>query len=135
VRERELNSIHQSLCYIRTYIITKVIIKAGVYATQGRRGATTGYTPVWCAILQGLQNFRDITTVKLGDGSFTSFWLDLWLDDCTLAERFPALFSHSLRKNISVAEAISSGDPHSITCAIASPLSLPPPSFPFYSTR
>ena len=45
-------------------------------------------------------------------GSHTSFWFDRWIDDCVLANRFPALFSHSTRVNISVAHAISSGDFH-----------------------
>jgi hypothetical protein len=50
--------------------------------------------------LQGLQNFRDITAVQVGNGHLTAFWLDLWCGDYTLAERFPALFSHSQRINI-----------------------------------
>ena len=69
-------------------------------------------TPTWTAILQGLDNFREITAVIPGDGSHTSFWFDRWIDDCVLANRFPALFSHSTRVNISVAHAISSGDFH-----------------------
>ena len=64
-------------------------------------------TPVWSALVSGLQSFRDTTFVTVGSGNSTSFWLDLWLDDITLADRFPALFSHSRRKNASVARVLS----------------------------
>ena len=60
-------------------------------------------TPVWSALVSGLQGFRDTTSITVGCGTSTSFWLDLWLDDTTLVDCFPALFSHSRRKNASVA--------------------------------
>ena len=69
-------------------------------------------TPTWSSILLGLPAFRDATAVSIGDGASTSFWLDLWLDDIPLASRFPALFSHSRRCNISVAKALSDSSLH-----------------------
>jgi len=54
-------------------------------------------TPVWSGIVDGLQDFRSMTAVSIGNGCRTSFWLDLWLGDQTLAQRFPALYSHSRR--------------------------------------
>lgn len=39
-----------------------------------------------------------------GDGESTSFWKDCWLRDAPFADMFPAIFSHAVRKNISVAD-------------------------------
>ncbi|PNT63488.1 hypothetical protein BRADI_4g16617v3 [Brachypodium distachyon] len=54
----------------------------------------------------GLDLFRRLTKVSIGNGRSTFFWLDLWLGEDTLASHFPALFSHSLRPNIFVASAM-----------------------------
>ena len=35
--------------------------------------------------------------------AYTFFWLDHWIGDSNLADTFPALFSHCLRRNVSVA--------------------------------
>ncbi|KAK1667804.1 hypothetical protein QYE76_055963 [Lolium multiflorum] len=43
----------------------------------------------------------------LGNGTSTAFWLDLWLGNSTLQDRFPILFSHSARLNLNVATALS----------------------------
>ncbi|PNT68458.1 hypothetical protein BRADI_3g40775v3 [Brachypodium distachyon] len=67
-------------------------------------------TLIWKDIVKGLDFFRNISKVTVGNGLSTSFWLDLWLGDTTLAHRFPALFSHSLRPNIPVAAALASFD-------------------------
>ncbi|PNT76380.1 hypothetical protein BRADI_1g47585v3 [Brachypodium distachyon] len=53
---------------------------------------------VWNDIARGLNLLRSISKVTL----------DLWIGQETLASCFPALFSHSLRPNISVSSAISS---------------------------
>ncbi|KAK1667188.1 hypothetical protein QYE76_055347 [Lolium multiflorum] len=47
--------------------------------------------------------------VTLGNGTSTAFWMDLWLGDQPLHERFPNLFSHSIRPHINVATTLSSG--------------------------
>ncbi|KAE8774847.1 hypothetical protein D1007_52712 [Hordeum vulgare] len=62
--------------------------------------------------MKGLGFFRSITTVQLGNGKTSSFWLDLWLPhkDRTIAQNFPALFSHSNRSNASVAHVLASLD-------------------------
>lgn len=46
---------------------------------------------VWKDLLSGLDFFRRMTKVTVGNGLFSAFWLDLWLGDDTLASRFPAL--------------------------------------------
>ncbi|KAK1621107.1 hypothetical protein QYE76_026624 [Lolium multiflorum] len=66
-------------------------------------------TPVCKDIIAGIAPFRSISKVLLGDGSSTAFWFDLWLGDQTLCDRFPALFSHSIRPNINVSLALSLG--------------------------
>ena len=58
-----------------------------------KRNPRTLDTPIWCGILQGLQDFRDSTTVLVGIGRSTSFWLDLLLGERTLAEPFFRPFS------------------------------------------
>jgi hypothetical protein len=66
-------------------------------------------TPIWKDIVTGLPAFRSISKVTLGNGASAAFWMDLWLGDQTLQERFPNLFSHSTRPNISVAATLSLG--------------------------
>jgi hypothetical protein len=60
-------------------------------------------------VAECLPLYRAITRVSIGDGSSTAFWKDKWLPGPCLADRFPALFSHCLRPNISVAAAVSTG--------------------------
>jgi hypothetical protein len=48
--------------------------------------------------------YQAITTVIIGNGQQTSFWMDVWLGDDALADRFPALFSHCTKKEASVQE-------------------------------
>jgi len=64
-------------------------------------------TAVWRGIRDGLSDFRSATSVQVGSGLSTFFWLDQWLGGDTLAATFPALFSHCLRPNASVAMAMS----------------------------
>lgn len=52
--------------------------------------------------------YQAITTVAIGDGRQTSFWLDVWLGDDALADRFPALYSHCTKKEASVQVIVDS---------------------------
>lgn len=63
-------------------------------------------TPTWRCLLDGLPALRKATTMNIGDGEMTSFWLDHWIGAALLATMFLALFSHSERRNISVAAAM-----------------------------
>jgi len=47
-------------------------------------------------VQEELPRYRSLTTVLLGDGASTSFWHDHWLLNTTVAETFPALFSHCI---------------------------------------
>lgn len=51
--------------------------------------------------------FNAATTVILGNGAKATFWTSRWLQGEAPATLFPALFSHSKRKNRSVKEAIT----------------------------
>lgn len=50
--------------------------------------------------------YRALTTFRLGDGKSTSFWHDKWILNTTLAETFPALFSHCIRPHLTVNEGV-----------------------------
>lgn len=62
----------------------------------------------WEVLRSLLPLYQAITTVIIGDGADTSFWNDVWHEDEALADRFPALYSHCTKKDISVREAMSS---------------------------
>jgi mannosylglycoprotein endo-beta-mannosidase len=68
-------------------------------------------TPVWKDILAGLDTFRSISKVVVGNGNSTAFWLDLWLGSTPFYIRFPCLFSHSIRPHANVASILRSGLP------------------------
>ncbi|PNT64649.1 hypothetical protein BRADI_4g30882v3 [Brachypodium distachyon] len=83
------------------------------YGWGGHRDLGDSHTldsTIWKEISAGLEFFRSISKVEIGNGLSTAFWLDFWIGDSTLASRFPALFSHSLRPNISVASALNTID-------------------------
>jgi hypothetical protein len=46
--------------------------------------------------------------VIVGNGSKTSFWKNLWIGDCPLADKFPVLFDLVFDKDISVNKDLSS---------------------------
>ena len=51
--------------------------------------------------------FQASTVIHIHDGCTTSFWSSHWLQSWPLKSRFPALFKHSRRRNISVREALT----------------------------
>jgi len=58
---------------------------------------------IWKDIYDQLPSFRNEAKVLIGNGLMMAFWLDLWFGSITLADMFPALFSHTLHPNASVA--------------------------------
>lgn len=91
-----------------SYLVTKY----GWSSTHDVGMSDNHHTPIWRDIMKGLEFFRSTTMVQLGNGATTSFWLDLWLPQSTqtIAQLFPALFSHSNRIHTSVARALASSD-------------------------
>jgi len=56
-------------------------------------------------IASELPRYRALTSVRVGNGRHTSFWHDKWLLNNTIAETFPALFSHCTHPNLTVQAA------------------------------
>ena len=56
-------------------------------------------------IASELPRYRALTSVRVGNGRHTSFWHDKWLLNTTIAETFPALFSHCTHPNLTVQAA------------------------------
>lgn len=89
---------------------TYLVNKYGWSPTRDLGPCDNSTTPVWRDILKGLDFFRFITTVRIGNGTTTSFWHGLWLPShqTTLASQFPAIYSHSNRQCVSVARVLAS---------------------------
>jgi hypothetical protein len=56
-----------------------------------------------------LSTYHSITTAVVGNGASTAFWLDHWLDSGPISTSHPALFSHTLRPNVSVHQVFQNG--------------------------
>lgn len=91
-----------------SYLVTKY----GWSESHDLGSAQSSATTVWKDILKGLSFFRSITSVTIGNGATTVFWSDLWLPNTTttLAQQFPALYTHSNRQSASVARVFASTD-------------------------
>lgn len=80
------------------------------------RDAASFDTPVngshsylWRIVDDELNTYRSITSVSVRDGSSTSFWFDHWLPDGPLCSTYSALFSHTMRPNVSVQKIFQTG--------------------------
>ncbi|KAG2572481.1 hypothetical protein PVAP13_7KG140565, partial [Panicum virgatum] len=62
----------------------------------------------WEMLRSILPLYQALTTVEINDGAATSFWDDVWCSDEALADCFPALHSHCIRKEDSVRQAVLS---------------------------
>ncbi|CAN6315288.1 unnamed protein product [Urochloa humidicola] len=65
--------------------------------------------PHWASMRALLPLYQTITTVCLGDGENTSFWMDVWDGDDSFSIRFPSLHSHCKQTDYSVAEISRNG--------------------------
>ncbi|GJT21453.1 RNA-directed DNA polymerase, eukaryota [Tanacetum coccineum] len=70
----------------------------------------TNQPSIWCSILREVKSLKDSgfdfsshCKKRIGDGSCTSFWYDIWLADAPLCVQFPRLFALELDKEIVVA--------------------------------
>jgi len=62
----------------------------------------------WKGILNVKDMFYKFCRKKVGNGSSTSFWENMWCGDFTVADKFPRLFNLALNKEISVDKVLSS---------------------------
>jgi hypothetical protein len=60
-------------------------------------------------INSSLADYRSLSKVKVGNGSSTAFWRDTWLYPGPIASTHRALFSHTLRLDISVQYVFQNG--------------------------
>lgn len=61
-------------------------------------------TRTWSQINTHLRGYREVTCLQIRDGETTSFWKDKWTTNGPFYIQFPAIYSHALRPNISVAD-------------------------------
>uniref|UniRef100_A0ACD5VCZ8 Uncharacterized protein n=1 Tax=Avena sativa TaxID=4498 RepID=A0ACD5VCZ8_AVESA len=67
-------------------------------------------TRAWKQVSEFIDLYRSVTCVQLGDGVTTSLWKDKWTSNGPFCTQFAALFSHTNRPNISVAESWENGE-------------------------
>ncbi|CAL5065864.1 unnamed protein product [Urochloa decumbens] len=65
--------------------------------------------PCWRQLKALIPQYRAMTMVVLGDGQTTSFWHDAWAEVGRLSEVLPALYSHCLDVDATVAEVVAAG--------------------------
>jgi hypothetical protein len=53
--------------------------------------------------------YRSITTCLIKDGRSTTFWFDAWHGEDDLSTKFPSLFSHAKKTEVSVREVLETG--------------------------
>ena len=63
----------------------------------------------WNILRELLPLYQAITSVSLGNGRSTAFWQDVWHGEESMAERYPALYSHCRTPTQSVYAVITGG--------------------------
>ncbi|CAL4983020.1 unnamed protein product [Urochloa decumbens] len=63
----------------------------------------------WRDIKKLIPEYRQLTVVALGEGETTSFWHDTWSEAGVLQHALPALYSHCLDIDATVAEVVAAG--------------------------
>jgi hypothetical protein len=65
-------------------------------------------SPFWKGLMRVKSNFFKRGKFKIGDGSRTRFWEDVWLGDVPLAQQYPSLYNIVQRKNVLVSTVFGS---------------------------
>jgi hypothetical protein len=65
--------------------------------------------PHWASLVKLVPLYRSISCMSIGNGARTCFWSENWLGEGDLRSRFPALFSHAVKPDASVAAVLRSG--------------------------
>ncbi|GJS15443.1 RNA-directed DNA polymerase, eukaryota [Tanacetum coccineum] len=91
------------------------VIKA-IHGGDGKIGkhSKAGHASIWRDIVQEMDAFKhhgidlySFMQKKLGDGSNTFFWEDVWCENTVLKDKFPRLYALELNKNIKVAAKLA----------------------------
>lgn len=81
-------------------------VLGGIYPKE--RKLPFGVT-VWRGLSYVFVLYNCLTGMKVGNGSFTKFWLDKWCIGFSLANMFPELFESSCMKTCSVKDVFNPG--------------------------
>jgi hypothetical protein len=73
------------------------------------RGGLRPATPLWRSFADLIPLLRPITSVRVGDGNTTSFWMDNWTSTVPLHATLPFAFSHYLDAEATVAASTRAG--------------------------
>jgi hypothetical protein len=65
-------------------------------------------TPFWKGLMKIKEDFFSRGSFKVGKGEGTRFWEDTWLGNKSLAHQYPSLYSIVQRKQVSIANMLSS---------------------------
>ena len=65
--------------------------------------------PHWDSLRTLLPIYQAVSTSTVGDGCSTNFWHDAWHGEDDLATKLPALFSHCVKQQASVADVMANG--------------------------
>ncbi|KAL5669220.1 hypothetical protein ACJX0J_021441, partial [Zea mays] len=63
----------------------------------------------WTTLRALLPLYRSITTCLIKDGRSTAFWFDAWHGEDDLSTKFPSLFSHAKKTEVSVRKVLETG--------------------------
>jgi hypothetical protein len=63
----------------------------------------------WMTLRALLPLYRSIITCLIKDGRSTAFWFDAWHKEDDLSTKFPSLFSHAKKAEVSVREVLETG--------------------------
>nr|GEY19251.1 RNA-directed DNA polymerase, eukaryota, reverse transcriptase zinc-binding domain protein [Tanacetum cinerariifolium] len=74
----------------------------------------TKFSSIWCSIIRELHQLKDNgfdfwehRKIRIGNGSTTRFWYDIWIGDMPLYAKFPRLFALDLNKDCSVVDKLN----------------------------
>ncbi|GJR38444.1 hypothetical protein Tco_1214128 [Tanacetum coccineum] len=93
---------------------TKVII--GIHGVEGKLNSivSTNHSSIWLNIVQEMKRLKDngldlcdFIHKKMGNGSETSFWQDMWREEELFKSKYPRIYALESNKDITVAEKVS----------------------------
>nr|XP_043639112.1 uncharacterized protein LOC122610185 [Erigeron canadensis] len=86
-------------------------VLAAIHGENCFGNLTAKHKGVWSGIVDSARSLHDILSFasgiisrKVGNGSCTKFWNDIWCGDSPLAARFPRLYALQLDKNCSISD-------------------------------